>query len=300
MSPRLIPCLLLFACGPAEPAPAPHVCLDLDDGTFAPVAPPTQVFGAGLTYAAHLQETGQRRAHTPPIFAKTWSPTTSEVAIPSTQAMSEALELLDPGVSGALAERGTELVPLMDYEVELGLVLLDDYRPGQVPALGFFVANDLSERAEAVLGEGRDDRMAYWTRSKGHPGFSPTSEHMWVPDQPVANGLPCVDLETRVNGEVRQTRSTLDLVYTTTELLDAVAAEQGGRLDAGTWLLTGTPRGVAIATPAWKLKLADLAGLDRFQRLDAVLRRADDFLQPGDVVTVAADGLGSVEVTLVP
>ena len=62
---------LLSACASEAPvAPASHVCLDLAEGSFEPLAAPTRVFGAGLTYAGHLRETGQTRMDAPPIFDK--------------------------------------------------------------------------------------------------------------------------------------------------------------------------------------------------------------------------------------
>ncbi len=156
----------------------------------------------------------------------------------------------------------------------------------------------MSERALAVLGEGRSNRYDYWGVSKSFDGFLPTGTHMWRPTEPVHNGLPCVRLRTRVNGQVRQDQHTSDMVYTITELLDAARARAGAPLRAGTWILTGTPSGVAIATPAWKVNLANLVGLDRFTRLSAVNDTAARFLKAGDVVEVEAEGLGSVSVTL--
>ncbi|MEO0599885.1 MAG: fumarylacetoacetate hydrolase family protein [Myxococcota bacterium] len=298
MSPRLIAAIALVGCGSSAPEPAGHVCLDLEAGTFEPLSPPTRAFGLGLTYADHLRETGQSATERPPVFAKAWSPTTATVSIPSAEAQVAALEGTEPGLSAAVVNQDLDLVSLVDYEAELGVVLLADYRPGDVPELGYFVANDLSERAHAVLGEGQEGRYAYWGDSKGHPGFLPTTSQFWRPDAPAADGIPCVTLETRVNGEVRQSQSTADLVYPMSALLDAVVAETGAPLEAGSWVLTGTPSGVALATPAWKVALADLVGMDRFARLGVVLGRADDFLAAGDVVEVSATPLGSVSVTM--
>lgn len=288
----------LVACGGSTPAPADHVCLDLDAGTVHALAPPVGVVGVGLSYAEHLKETGQSTEGGPPLFDKAYSPTTEVVHIPDPVEHAAALDRTEDGLASAVVEAGLELRPLVDYEVELGLVLLSDYTPGTVADLGYFVANDLSERAHAILGEGQERRYAYWGDSKGHPGFLPTTPSVWRPRRPVADGIPCVTLQTTVNGEVVQSQSTRDLVYTTSQLLDSAAARAGGALPAGTWLLTGTPAGVALATPAWKISLANLVGLDRFQRLGIVLGRAEAFLAPGDRVEVSGEGLGSVAVTL--
>lgn len=284
------------------PEPAAHACLDLSEGSFAPLATPTRVLGAGLTYAGHLRETGQTRqpGGAPPIFDKAFTANTPTVAPPSAEAHQRALEAMEPGLGQAVAERDITLAPLLDYEVELGVALLEDEVPGEPPALGFFVANDLSERALAILGEGRGNRYAYWGASKSFEGFLPTSAQMWRPHEPVRDGLPCVRLTTRVNGAVRQNQVTSNMVYTLTELLDAARAHTGAPLRAGTWILTGTPSGVALAAPAWKVKLANLVGLDRFTRLSVVNASPERFLQVGDEVAVEAEGLGVATVTLVP
>jgi 2-keto-4-pentenoate hydratase/2-oxohepta-3-ene-1,7-dioic acid hydratase in catechol pathway len=300
MPPRVIalPALLFAACGGSAGEPAHHVCLDLAEGELVELPEPTTVVAAGLTYAGHLRETGQTRGDAPPIFDKRFSPTREEVPVPTADAQAAAMEALEPGLAARVRERGIAMRPLLDYEVELGLVVLRDHRPGDVPELGFFVANDLSERAVQILGEGRSDRMAYWSASKGFDGFLPTAARMWRPHRAVRDGLPCVRLTTRVNGALRQDQRTDDLAYRTSELLDAAAAFRGGTLEAGAWVLTGTPSGVALATPWWKVMAANLLGLDRFSRLAAVLG-GGRFLAAGDEVTVAAEGLGEARVRLV-
>lgn len=298
---RVLPLGLLLGCETTPPQPAAHACYDLDDGDFVDLSPPERVVGVGLSYAEHIKETGG--AHTPgappPMFDKVWSPTAPRVTPPTLDAHLAAAEALEPGLPALLRERGVELQPLLDYEVELGIVLLEDVSaerladPGDVPQLGFFVANDLSDRALAILGDGQADPYAYWGVSKSFPGFLPAASRAWVPSRPVRDGLPCLQLQTRVNGELRQDGATSDLIFTTTELLSHAAG--AGGLRAGTWILTGTPSGVAIQTPPWKIKAAELLRLDRFRKLAIKQRAAADFLQPGDVVEVRAGGLGAVQ-----
>lgn len=289
---------LLVACGSRPIERVAHSCLDPNDGSFSALPEPTTVVAAGLTYATHLDETGQARAEAPPIFAKHFSRTTRTVAVPTAQAQRDAMNALEPGLAAAVQDRDVTIRPLVDYEVELGLVVRRAYRPGGVPELGFFVANDLSERALQVLGEGQGNRMAYWTASKSFDGFLPTSGRMWQPREPARDALPCVRLTTHVNGELRQDQRTDDLAYTVTELLDAAAASRGGSLPAGAWVLTGTPGGVALSAPWWKVAAANLLGLDRFSRLSAVLG-GDGFLAVGDEVRAAGGWLGDVRIELV-
>ena len=293
----LAPCLTLAGCTTSSAVPATHTCLDLDRGAMRPLGTPADVYGVGLAYAGHLQETSQNPSPEPLVFRNAWTPPTPEVTVPSTEALIARMDDMEPGLSAALLEQEVAITPLVDWEVELGVVVLETPVPGEPPKLGFFTANDLSERSLAVLGDG-PDRLRYWGASKSHPGFLPTSTEMWVPDMPVENGIPCVSLKTWVNGDLRQSGTTSDLVYTTREILDAATEQRGAPLEPGTWILTGTPAGVALSTPAWKVTLADLAGLDRFSRLGAV-QRGGGFLEAGDVVEVAVGDLGRVRSVLV-
>lgn len=94
------------------------------------------------------------------------------IPFPTSEGLFEAAERMEPGLGSALRAAHRELDPRLDYETELGVVLLEDIPSGALeaddyaPRLGFFVANDLSARALALLGEGQDRRYAYWGISK--------------------------------------------------------------------------------------------------------------------------------------
>lgn len=295
----------LVAAAAPQPQPAVHACYDMASGTSIALSPPKHVVGVGLSYAQHIAETGSPYTpdQPPPLFDKRWTPTTSTTALPTRDEQLAAAAPLEASLGASLEEQGIALQPLLDYEVELGIVVLEDISPAQladpdyIPQLGFFVANDVSERSLAILGDGQRDPIAYWGVSKSFPGFLPTGTHAWVPTTPVRDGLPCVQLKTTVNGELRQDGSTRDLIYNTTALLEYAATQ--ATLTAGTWVLTGTPSGVAIQTPGWKVRLSNMLGMDRFDKLSIKQGEAADFLQPGDVVVVQADGLGSVRSEIV-
>lgn len=294
------------------PTPASFTCYDLGQGAYVPIAPPPWAFGVGLAYATHIEETASSfdPEGTPPVFEKHPSAAVrSETAVrlPTANDVAVMVDALESGLGDTVREDYPDLDPLLDYEVEMGLVLLDDIDPESLgdpafaPRLGFFVANDLSARSVQLLGEGQDDRYAFWGVAKSFPGFMPIADRAWVPERAVPNGIPCVELETRVNGELRQRQSTEDLVYTPREMLRFVhAAFPEVPLTKGTIVLTGTPGGVAMTTPRWLVRLANLLGLSRFRKLSTKLRNPEPFLQPGDRVTVRAQGLGKVHVTIVP
>ncbi|MEM7435455.1 MAG: fumarylacetoacetate hydrolase family protein [Myxococcota bacterium] len=293
------------------PVPATLTCYDLGHGAYVPLEVPTQAFGVGLSYATHIEETASRydpRAR-PPVFKK--HPrgvirTGGEVHHPTREEIIAAADVLEPGLGDRLGTDFVELPPLLDYEVELGVVLLDDVDPSDLadpafaPPLGFFIANDLSARSLALLGEGEPNRYAYWGASKSFAGFMPVADRAWVPETPETDAIPCVEIETLVNGEVRQRQSTTDLIYTPRQMLEFVhAAFPKASLSKGTVLLTGTPGGVAMTTPRWLVRLANALRLSRFQKLSSKLGDEQDaFLQVGDRVTVRGQGLGKVSVTI--
>jgi 2-keto-4-pentenoate hydratase/2-oxohepta-3-ene-1,7-dioic acid hydratase in catechol pathway len=188
----------------------------------------------------------------------------------------------------------------------MGMVLLEDIDPSRLddpsfaPRLGFFIANDLSARSIGILGEGRPNRHAYWGLSKSFPGFMPVADKAWVPENAAPNGIPCVEIESLVNGEVRQHQSTADLIYAPVQMLRFIRAKfPEAPLSKGTIVLMGTPGGVAMSTPRWLVRLSNLVGLSRFRKLATKLDGdTSRFLVVGDEVTVRGQGLGKVSVTV--
>jgi len=160
--------------------------------------------------------------------------------------------------------------------VELGFVLLENITAVNLendqfaPKIGFFIANDLSARSLAVLGEGQSNRYDYWGISKSFVGFTPMSNKVWIPNTFKANGLPCIIIETLVNGDLRQQQTTSDLIYTPLQMLQAI-------------------------------HLAGIIGIDRYGKLSSSTSESNiaKFLKNGDEVLVRGKGLGSVGVTIV-
>ena len=188
-------------------------------------------------------------------------------------------------------------------EAELAYILLTDISDSQladpafVPRLGFFIANDLSSRALQILGEGMQNRLAYWGMSKSFSGFLPVTTRVWVPKRHRANAIPCVALQTHVNGELRQNASTADMIYTPLDMLRAARRTYPHLLlKKGDIFITGTPGGIALVTPRWKGRLAELFRFNRFTKLKFVLQSDNsNFLKSGDKVTVSGDWLGKVQ-----
>jgi 2-keto-4-pentenoate hydratase/2-oxohepta-3-ene-1,7-dioic acid hydratase in catechol pathway len=294
-----------------KPTPARFHCYAIAQGAYVPLDPPPQAFGIGLSYAAHIDETASKFdvSSTPPIFRKhprTLVRTGATVVIPGTDELIAAAESLEPGLGEAIRQQRNELSPLLDYEVEMGFVLLDDIDPAALddasfaPQVGFFIANDLSARTLAILGEGQRNRFGYWGVSKSFPGFMPVTDRAWVPKEAKPNGIPCVVIETTVNDELRQKQTTDDLIYTPAQMLRFIRTKYPNTpLQKGTFVLTGTPGGVALTTPRWLARLSHLLGLSRFTKLAAKLDGdTTRFLSPGDRVVVRGEDLGQVSVVI--
>ncbi|MEL6193962.1 MAG: fumarylacetoacetate hydrolase family protein [Bacteroidota bacterium] len=292
------------------PVPADFNCLEISEGSFVSkdsLPAPNIIYGMGLTYAKHLEETASEYnpEEIPPIFTKKLHSLTTDgekISLPKQEELLRAAGELEEGVVAKLTSDFDEISPMLDYEVELGFVLLEDINMDElsgddyIPQLGFFIANDLSARAIAVLGEGTEQRYEYWGISKSFQGFMPMSEQIWIPNAPTANSIPCIKIKTLVNGEIRQSQSTSDMMYTPLQMLRFIHQKYPeATLRKGDMILTGTPGGVAFATPRFLVRMANLLGFDRYKKLSTKLSGdLSAMLKAGDEVEVRGEGLGQV------
>jgi 2-keto-4-pentenoate hydratase/2-oxohepta-3-ene-1,7-dioic acid hydratase in catechol pathway len=147
----------------------------------------------------------------------------------------------------------------LDYETELVLVMGPDNE-----VAGYAVADDVSAR-DLQRSE------AQWSRAKGFDTSCPWGPWITTKDEiPDPRGL---ELTTHVNGEQRQGASTSALIFGPEELIPFIS--EACTLEPGAIILTGTPSGVGAA-------------------MDPPV-----FLQPGDVVRCAIEGLGVLEHAIV-
>ena len=207
---------------------------DMDLGEAILMAPTmaTKIVCVGLNYHAHAAELDMEIPKSPIIFLK-----------PSTS-------LNGPGAPIHVPEGVEEI----DYEAELAVVVgrrMHRVAPDAVPAhiLGFTCANDVTIR-EYQRTDGQ------WTRAKGFDGFCPVGP--WVDTDIVPSD---VAIETYLNGELRQSARTSDMIFSVAELVSFVSSIM--TLLPGDLVLTGTPSGVGP-------------------------------MRKGDVVEVRIEGLGSL------
>jgi 2-keto-4-pentenoate hydratase/2-oxohepta-3-ene-1,7-dioic acid hydratase in catechol pathway len=151
-----------------------------------------------------------------------------------------------------------------DWEVELAVVI--GKRANYVSAsdalshvAGYVLHNDYSERVFQL------ERSGQWVKGKSCDTFAPLGPFLATPDE--LGDVHDLSLWLTVNGERKQNGTTRNLVFNVPTLVSYIS--QFMSLLPGDVISTGTPAGVAMGhTP---------------------LR----FLQPGDVVELGIDGLGS-------
>ena len=201
---------------------------------LAPVADP-RLIGVGLNYAEHAAESGLPAPDQPMLFH-----------LPSTA-------VCNPGDDIIYPRQGR----VVHYEGELAVVIGAPARrvsAGQAldHVFGYTIGNDVSERViqKAEMANG------CLLISKGFDTFKPLGP--WI-----ATGLDPSDLQltTRLNGQVVQSTSTADLIFTVSELLEYISAAV--TLLPGDVIMTGTPSGVGE-------------------------------VQPGDVVEIEIEGIGAL------
>ena len=225
----------------------PHPTLErlpLEGIGLLPPCLPTKIVCVGRNYRDHAAELGNPVPPAPLLFLKPPS------------------SLLAPG--GAI-----ELLPItqhVDYEGELAVVVKRRCR--RLPAgadirpyiLGFTCLNDVTSRDLQRID-------TQWTRAKGCDTFCPVGP--WLVENPSGNEREPWDglqVETRVNGELRQSGNTRDFIFPLPEIFRAITEVM--TLEPGDLIATGTPAGVGR-------------------------------LHPGDRVIVSVSGIGALENSVV-
>jgi 2-keto-4-pentenoate hydratase/2-oxohepta-3-ene-1,7-dioic acid hydratase in catechol pathway len=189
---------------------------------LAPVQP-VDIYGVGLNYRAHAEETGAPTPDHPVLFMK-----------PSTTVTGPDSPILLP----AACEHGPEV----DYEAELAVVIGRTAR--DVPAaraldyvLGYTCANDVSARHWQKHGGG-----GQWVRGKSFDSFCPLGPVLVTADE-----IPdpqTLEIRSVLNGRTMQSSRTADMIFPVAELIAFISRDT--TLLPGTVILTGTPEGVGF------------------------------------------------------
>jgi 2-keto-4-pentenoate hydratase/2-oxohepta-3-ene-1,7-dioic acid hydratase in catechol pathway len=140
-------------------------------------------------------------------------------------------------------------VRLLDYEIELTLVLgKSTCDPRQVTpenlhdyVAGICIGNDVSARDVQLS-------QMQFHKGKSYRTFCPLGPVLCLLERDEMHYLDDLQLELKVNGEIRQSASTDELVFKPTETLTEFS--QITDFAAGDVLMTGTPSGCALGLPS--------------------------------------------------
>jgi 2-keto-4-pentenoate hydratase/2-oxohepta-3-ene-1,7-dioic acid hydratase in catechol pathway len=214
----------------------------------APIQHPAKVIGIGLNYIDHCREANMAVPTEPVIFTK------------------HSTSVTGPYDDVHWYE---DVCHDMDYEVELGVIIgKQASRVSEEDAmdyvLGYSVVNDVSARDLQLGGAGQ------WDFGKSLDTFCPYGPAI-VTKADVKDPHD-LDLSLSVNGDVRQTSNTSNLIFKIPALIAYLS--KGITLLPGDLIATGTPFGVALGMkePIW--------------------------LKDGDVCEARVDGIGVIRNTM--
>lgn len=208
------------------------------------VTNPGKIICVGLNYRKHAEETNAPIPEFPILFNKFNNTLTGNQAAVSLPNASQKV----------------------DYEAELVIVIGTTAKNVAVEnalshVFGYCNVNDLSARDLQM-------RTSQWLLGKTCDGFSPLGPYLVTADE-VGNPND-LSIKTLVNGEVRQSSNTSDMIFNCDEIISYISRHF--TLSPGDIILTGTPEGVVLGYPPER----------------------QVYLQNGDIVTVEIEKLGSL------
>ena len=210
----------VYAGSPYDAGDRPHshfkrvgCSVPLDSVKLLPPCPASKLVCLGLNYRPHAAELKIELPELPLLFLKP----------PSAIIGSGDTIILPPGSLR------------IDYEGELGVVIgkkarnvSEDEFAGYV--LGYTCFNDVTDRVAQT-------KDVQWTRSKSYDTFAPIG-----PCVETAVSPSNLKIETSVNGEIKQTGNTSELIFAVPRLVSYIS--QVMTLMPGDVIATGTPVGV--------------------------------------------------------
>src|SRR5262245_5980568 len=220
-----------------------------DKAAFGPcVTSPEKIICIGLNYRKHAAETGNPVPKQPILFNK----------------YNTALN----GHGGTIGV-SEEDAQRFDYEAELVIVIgrrARNVSEADAPnyIFGYATGNDFTARD-------LQSRSTQWMLGKSLDGSAPLGPWLVTADQVDGDNLK---IECRVNGEVRQSSNTSDMVFNCKQLVSYTS--RYFTLKPGDIIFTGTPEGVISGYPKDK----------------------QVWLKPGDKIVTSIEKLGDLSFTL--
>ncbi|HPO07530.1 MAG TPA: fumarylacetoacetate hydrolase family protein [bacterium] len=201
-----------------------------------PVPCPQKILALGRNYAAHAAESNLSVPKEPIIFSMS----------PMSVIGHEDAVLIPPDTGR------------VDHEIELAVIIgRQGYRVNRTQAAemvaGYTILNDVTARAMQI----RDMAEASpWFRSKSFDTFCPMGPWVVTPDD-MPDPLH-VDLELRVNDDVRQSSNTRYMIFDIPFVLEFIT--QWITVVPGDILSTGTPEGISEVHPG-EIMTAKIQGM---------------------------------------
>lgn len=221
-----------IAAAASDTDTVPVESLDL----LSPVTAPCRVVAQMTNYASHVSDAGMNPATVPlTFFRKSSASITGPFA-----------DIVKPSH-----------VRLLDYEVEIGLVIGRDIPVGTAITeadladviAGLVVTNDVSARDIQLP-------QTQFYEGKSYPTFTPVGPQLVLLSAEELKRFGDLRLQLRVNGQLRQDMHVAgDMLYSPVQALQSLTRFQA--LSAGDLILTGTPVGTALSAPP---KLIEIIG----------------------------------------
>jgi len=176
-------------------------------------------------------------------------------------------------------------VSLLDYEIELGLVIgkavnkqtevREENLADHIGAI--VIANDVSARDVQIP-------ETQFFKGKSYRTFCPVGPYLCLLSEDSIHYLNQLELELKVNGETRQRDNTKNLVFKPAETLTELSDFTD--LDVGDLVLTGTPSGCALQIPSpTVVKLFSLLPESvRWKLFKRIQGKRLQYLQPNDEI----------------
>lgn len=193
--------------------------IPIGDVILLPPVLPSKIVAIGRNYREHADERGQRVPKRPLVFLK-----------PPSAVIGTNDIIIYP-----------EATKRLDYEGELALVVgekvwkLEKEAAAEDYILGYTCLNDVTARD-------LQDKDGQWTRAKSFDTFAPLGPCIATDVDP-----SCLRLKTFLNGKLRQSGNTANMIFSVPKLLRYVSHIM--TLMPGDIITTGTPSGVGPMFP---------------------------------------------------
>ncbi|OBK87809.1 fumarylacetoacetase [Mycolicibacter heraklionensis] len=252
-----------------EAAAGSHDSVPVDGlALLSPVTAPCRVIAQMTNFVSHIKDAGMNPATVPLTFFR--------------KASASITGPFDDVVKPSH-------VSLLDYEVEIGLVVGRDIPVGatiseaDLPQLiaGLVVTNDVSARDVQLP-------QTQFYEAKSYPGFTPVGPALVLFDAADWARFGQLRLRLAVNGEIRQDMTVNgDMVYRPLQALQSLTRFQN--LAAGDLILTGTPAGTALSAPPKPIELLGSLLPPALKWKAFFKRQAGNprYLRDGDIVEAA-------------